>query len=93
MGHDVLIKEIVNEQFKMIGKDVDWEDIPDEGIKVKGKLIKWYDYYKFDNEAQYLEWKKWAKEVMKEAGIEHKFDEVDMLYGLGYIYQKEGQLF
>lgn len=93
MGEDRLIKEIVNEQFKIIGKpDIDWEDIPDKGIRVRGKLVMWYDYYHFENESQYLQWKKWAKQVLREAGIEHKFDEIDMLYGLGIYIKKEGEL-
>jgi len=90
-----LIDEIINEQFKIIGVKVLFKDIPKEGIKVKKKKVMWYDYYKFETENEYLKWKEWAKNRLKENNIENKFDEIDMLYGLSYKWEetKRGQLF
>lgn len=90
-----LIDEIINEQFKIIGVKVLFKNIPKEGIKVKKKKVMWYDYYKFETETEYLKWKEWAKNRLKENNIENKFDEIDMLYGLSYKWEetKRGQLF
>ncbi len=89
---DEQIEEVINKQYSLIGEKVLYKDVA-EGIMVKGKKVAWYDYYYFESEQQYLEWKEWAKEKLEEVGIKERFDEIDMLYGLNIKIKKEGQLF
>lgn len=80
-----LIKRVVNEQFKIIGEKMTYECLPEfvEIGKTK-KKIKWWEYYLFENQAQYLKWKEWGKAIMKEGEMEKMFDLLDMTYGLNY---------
>ncbi len=54
-----------------------------EGKKVR--KVPWYEHYKFENEAQYQEWKVWAIKEMEGKD----FDELDMLFGLMYKWKEE----
>ena len=86
--HDKILKKIVNHQFQIIGVEVKFEDIPEEGIKVGKKLVKWYDYYFFENEDQYMVWKRWALKELEKINSAHRINEIDMLYGLQYKMRK-----
>lgn len=93
-----IINRIINEQFRRIGYDnIKYEDLPEDGIlEFKKKKIKWWEYYLFKDEEQYISWKEWAINLMKEHNIPpNKFPIIDMTYGLNYKLpqtQKEGQM-
>lgn len=83
------IEEILNKQFKIIGENITFDDIPESGVFIEGKKeINWFERYKFSSYEQYLKWRKEAEPIIISKG--HKFDEVDMLYGLNYKYIKTG---
>lgn len=84
------VKKIVNKQFQMIGENVTYDDIKNGTVEIKGKLVPWYTIYHFKDEDQYNEWREWMK---KEEPSEKLRDEVDLIYGMTYKYQKQkGQL-
>ena len=83
-----LVKRILDEQFKIIGVDMTFDRLEEE-IQVGKKKVKWCDYYKFENEDQYLKWKVWALQELKKSPVPESFDKIDMLWGLCYKW-KEG---
>lgn len=84
------LEDILNKQFKIIGYDeITFKDFTEEGtLEVKKKEKYWYEVFQFKDYNQYLEWKNEAKPIIEKKG--HKFDEIDMIYGLNYKMKKEG---
>ena len=96
-----LVTYIVNEQFKMLNEKILYEDIPDDGYIVlpSKKKVRWWEYYKFNNEEQYLAWKAFAIKELSKYNLQKKFDLIDMTYGLDYkrigsevVTNKKGQI-
>lgn len=92
-------EDIVNKQFEMIGESFRYKDITEDGLITVGKKkILWYEYYKFRDEAQYLEWRQWAWRVLQRSMPDPKrrLDRIDFEFGLTYKIPKEkgqGELF
>ena len=81
------IEKIVEKQYEMIGENVKFSDIKDEieiVVGKKKKKIRWFDHYKFKDEEQYLKWRNWAIEKLKENEEEDLINEVDMVFGIDY---------
>ena len=97
MIEESLLEEIVNKQFEIAGESIRANQIPDDDmIEVGKKKIYWYYHYKFQNEAQWLEWRKWAEDRLREEGIkkvETELNQIDLIYGMAIHIPKEGQLF
>src|SRR5688572_5593539 len=88
---EVLRNKLINKQFEMIGeKDVKFENFSKDGIiKRDTKKKYWYEWYFFKDEAQYLEWRNWAKEVLLDYllpadSLEKELNYLDLRYGLNY---------
>lgn len=88
IGKSKLVKRVLDEQFKIIGVDMTFDKL-EEYIVVGKKKVRWCDYYKFEDEAQYLRWKDWALQELKKSIVPENFDKIDMLWGLCYKW-KEG---
>lgn len=93
-----LLPVLVNKQFEMKNINYSFEEIKKDGLVQVGKKKEWwYNHYKFDNEEEYMEWRKWMEEQIKRSYLGYDADKeamyVDMVYGMTYRYKKEGQLF
>jgi len=82
------IEKLVNKQFEMTGVNFRMADITEDGtILVDKKKKAWYDYYKFETQEQYEEWKKY---IIKELnGNMNEANRIDFMYGMVYKYKKE----
>lgn len=82
------IEKLVNKQFEMIGVNFRMADIPEDGmIMVDKKKKVWYDYYKFETQKQYEEWKQY---ILKELnGNTNEANRIDFIHGMVYKYKKE----
>lgn len=87
-----LLPLLVNKQFEMKGIDYDLDRIRKDGlieVGVKKKKEWWYNHYKFDNEEEYLLWRKWVEEQISLSmgyDVEKETMYVDMVYGMVFRY-------
>jgi hypothetical protein len=83
----------IDKQFEMIGEKFRYKDIPpDLMIEVGKKKMYWFEYYKFRDEAQWQEWRDWARDYMIKDGIlnhESVLNDLDLVYGMLYKIPKE----
>lgn len=80
----------------MIGQNVTIEELEKTTTVIvkegkKEKKINWWNYYMFDDEVQYSQWRTWAKveiaklpEVEEERQLLENLNFVDLVYGLKY---------
>lgn len=85
-----IVRKMINKEFEIcnitIDKILDWSEVDDK--------IPWYQYFTFDSEEQYNQWKDYCistikKELKltKEQSIE-KFQWLDLMYGFKQNYEK-----
>lgn len=101
MNDKKLINRLADKQFEMIGVDKKLVDmfVGDDPLMIvteKNKKVEWYKYYKFEDEEQYMKWRRWAKievaklgEITTDRELEESINFIDLLYGLPYKIKKQ----
>lgn len=88
MNNKKLLPILVDKQFEMKEIPLTMVSIPEDlKIQVGKKKDFWYNQYKFDNEGEYLEWRNWMQEQIKQAGYispEKEANFVDLVFGMNY---------
>lgn len=98
---DKLRKELINKMLAPFNVTI--ENLEKQGNLIPSGIIKkkpitayWWDVYYWSSEEQYLEWRNWALERIKNTKYtKYDLDALEMIYDVkhSYIFKKEGELF